>query len=280
MSGLRYGIALAWLAAGMAAPLAAQDERPLGWADQAELTFVMTGGNASASTLGLKNTLLYNWPRATFQLAAGGVRTESGIITRTATGTSTDFDVVEDTNNELTAENYYLRSRYDHQVGSAAYLFGGAGWNRNTFAGIQNRYNFVSGAGRAWVDTEDRRFKTDLGLTYTIQDDVVEDPTSQDSFLGLRAEYDALRRLTETTMFASTLGVDENLNETSDLRADWTNSLTVTMSANLAIKTSLQLLFDNEPSLVEVPLASGTGTVLTPLGKTDSVFTVAVVASF
>ncbi len=37
--------------------VAAQDERPLGWTDVAEFTFVLTSGNATSSTLGLKNTL-------------------------------------------------------------------------------------------------------------------------------------------------------------------------------------------------------------------------------
>ena len=50
------------------------------------------------------------------------------------------------------------------------------------------------------------------------------------------------------------------------------------ISERLALKTSFQLLFDNEPSLVAVPL--GDGEVFTPLDKTDSIFTVAVVVNF
>ena len=65
---------------------------------------------------------------------------------------------------------------------------------------------------------------------------------------------------------------------TEDLRADWTNSLAVAMSEKLALKASLQILFDNEPALTAVPL--GDAEVLTPLGKVDSVFTVAIVATF
>ena len=76
----------------------------------------------------------------------------------------------------------------------------------------------------------------------------------------------------------SLLVVDENLNDTEDLRADWTNSLTVAMSERLALKTSLQVLFDNQPSLTAVPL--GDSEVLTPLDKVDSIFTVALVVNF
>jgi putative salt-induced outer membrane protein YdiY len=258
--------------------LAAQDERPLGWTDVAELTFVMTAGNASSSTFGLKNTAERLWENSSFKLSMGAVRTESGITRRTATGTVDNFSVSETTDSEVTAENYFVKGRFDRALSEAAFLFGGADWDRNTFAGIQNRYGFVTGAGRSWFDEDTRRFKTDLGLTYTIQDDVVANPDADDSFVGLRGSYDFFKKLTETTDFTSVLIVDENLNATDDLRADWTNSLAVAMSSRLALKASLQLLFDNDPAFTAVPL--GDTEVLTPLGKTDSVFTVAIVANF
>jgi hypothetical protein len=72
--------------------------------------------------------------------------------------------------------------------------------------------------------------------------------------------------------------VDQNLNRTEDLRADWTNSLAVAMSDRLALKTSLQVLFDNDPALTAVPL--GDTEVFAPLGEVDTVFSVAIVANF
>ncbi len=61
-----------------------QDEEPppLGFTDVAELTFVLTSGNATSSTLGLANTAHYRWENALVQLATGAVRAESGIETR------------------------------------------------------------------------------------------------------------------------------------------------------------------------------------------------------
>jgi putative salt-induced outer membrane protein YdiY len=253
-------------------------EQETGWKDVAELTFVLTSGNATSSTFGFKNTADYTWPNAAFQLSAGGVRTRSGTVTRTATGTPDNFTVSKTTDNRTTAESYFLKGRLDRNLSEALFAFGGAGWDRNTFAGVNNRYAFVGGAGRAWFSEDTRHLKTDLGLTYTIQDDVVENPEVDDSFLGLRASYDYLRKLTDNTEFASLLVADQNLNETSDLRTDWTNSLTVAMSDRLALKTSYQLLYDKTPALVAVPL--GDGEVLVPLGKVDGVFTVAIVASF
>jgi putative salt-induced outer membrane protein YdiY len=270
-----FGIVAALLGPGN---LSAQDDRPLGWSDVAELTFVLTAGNASASTFGLKNTAERLWEKSSFKLSFGAVRTESGITTRTASGTTEDFTVSEDTETEVTAENFFVKSRLDRALSDAAFIFGGADWDRNTFAGIQNRYGFVTGAGRAWFEEETRRLKTDLGFTYTIQDDVVENPGADDSFFGLRGSYDFFKTLTETTDLTSVLVVDQNLNATEDLRADWTNSLAVAMSERLALKTSLQILYDKDPALTAVPL--GDSEVLTPLGKVDTVFTVAIVANF
>lgn len=178
-----------------AGSLTAQDDPPLGWTDVAELTLVLTSGNATASTLGLKNTAERRWDNGLLLLAAGAVRAESGVTVRTATGTPDDFIVTRSTPTEKTAENYFLRARYDREVTESNYLFAGAGWDRNTFAGIQNRYATVAGAGRAWVDTEARHFKTDVGLTYTVQEDVIENPAGEDSFGGLRATIDLLHTL-------------------------------------------------------------------------------------
>lgn len=262
----------------VAASARGQEAPPEGWTNTAELSVVFTSGNASSSSVGFRGATKYRWPGATFQLSAGGLRTESETTTRTASGTPDDFTVIEETETELTAENYFARGRYDREVSEFVYFFGGAGWERNTFAGVENRFVVTLGTGHTWFDTDDVRLATDVGATYTLQDDVVEDPTSEDVFGGLRGSVDFFRRLTGTTRLESALIVDENLNETSDLRADWTTAVSVLISSNLTLKTSYQLLFDNEPSLVAVPL--GEDEVFTPLEKVDGTLTVAVVVDF
>ncbi len=257
-------------------PLAAQDET--GWTDVAEFTFVQTAGNASSSTFGLKNTLDRIFENGAFKLTLGGVRTSSTQRSTEAVGTPSDFSPVETSG--VTAANYFARARYDRSVSENAYVFGGSGWNRNTFAGIENRYNFVTGAGRTWRDGEGVRFKTDVGVTYTVQDDVIPTPGASDGFFGLTASWDYLNQITETTQFGSELIVDENLSDTDDLRADFTNFIAVAISDQLALKTSLQLLFDNQPALEQFTLRGTTTQVTRDLESVDSVFTVALVVNF
>lgn len=251
------------------------------WENNTELSFVSTSGNASSSTLGLKAALTGTQGVNAFKIELGGIRGETSFRTLTATGTASDFTVIEETDSELTAESYFLRSRYDRSFGTV-YGFGGAGWDRNTFAGIQNRYALVAGVGKAWVDTETSRFKTDIGVTYTIQKDVSPVVGADESFGGIRVSAELMRQLSATTEFNSVLVADENIEDTDDFRADWLNSLSVAMSERLALKASLQLLFDNKPSLLGVPLVDGGGmptgtTVLTPSDEVDSVVTLTLV---
>jgi putative salt-induced outer membrane protein YdiY len=265
-------------AAIFAAPGVAQDAEGVTWENATELSFVSTGGNSSSSTLGLKSALTGTSGPNAFKIELGGIRGENKLTSRTATGTVDNFTVTESTTSTLTAESYFARGRYDRTL-DGAYLFTGAGWERNTFAGIQNRYATVLGVGRTWVDGDSGHFKTDIGATYTIQKDVDPAPGADDAFGGARLSVDATRRISAAVGYASTLLVDENLEDTEDLRADWTNSLSVALSDALAFKTSLQMLFDKQPALIGVPLSgapAGT-TVLTPGDKVDTVLTVALV---
>jgi putative salt-induced outer membrane protein YdiY len=274
-------VALAAAAAfAIAGPLAAQDG--YAWENATELSFVSTGGNSSSSSLGLKASLTGTDEQNTFKLEVGGIRSETDVTTRVATGTPASFAVSETTVAQLTAENYFLRGRYDRAF-TEAFAFAGAGWDRNTFSGIQNRFAVVAGFGRTLIDAgESGRLKIDLGATYTIQKDVDPEPGADDAFGGLRMTVDATRRVSESADYSSQLAIDENLEDTEDLRADWINSLTLAINQRLAFKTSLQILYDHLPSNLRVPLFDGGGTptgtdVLTPGDKVDHIVTLTLV---
>jgi len=285
---LTLGTALA-LGAAIALPGAVHaqedDGEEPGWYWDAELTLVFTAGNSASSTVGAAAGIRRLWETTEFRLRAGGMRTESGRISRTAVGTPAEFEVVEATDRELTAENYFVRTRLARDLSERFFVYGGAGWERNTFAGFDARSSFAAGAGNTWLDGEETRLLTDYALTYTIQEDVIDDPGTADSFAGLRVSAEFFRRLTGTTGFLSELVLDENLSETEDLRADFTNSVQIEVSEALALRTSLQLLYDNLPSLTTVDLEQPAGTptgetVQVPLDELDTRLSIALVASF
>jgi putative salt-induced outer membrane protein YdiY len=269
------------LAAGIGTAQA-QDDNELGWFLTGEVTGVWTSGNSESNTLGLAATVRRLWDNSELRFDGGAVRTESGITTRTAVGTLDDFVVEKETTREKTAENYYLRGRYDYKLSERFLTFAGADWLRNTFAGIDSRLLFAAGAGNIWIDGERLRFRTDYSATYTFQEDVIENPLIKTTFPGLRLSYNLWWNLTSSTDFESTLIADWNLANTEDLRFDFMNALPIAISGKLAFKPSLQLLWRNEPSLTEVALEDQSGvptgdTVLVPLEKLDSFFTLALV---
>lgn len=255
----------------------------LGWSFTAELTAVWTGGNSSSNTLGVGSTLRRTIERSEFRLAGGAIRTESSLTRRMAVGTSADdFVLQEETTTETTAESYYLRGRYDYTINERFFLFGGADWLRNTFAGINSRFLIAAGAGNSWIDNDRWRFRTDYGFTITFQNDVVENPFITTTFPGLRLSYDFRSRLTASTELTSVLITDWNLENTDDLRFDFTNALPIAISSIFTLKPSLRLMWRNDPSLSEVELVAPDGaatgqTVLAPLDKLDSFVTVSLV---
>ena len=261
-------------------PVAAQD-RQLGWSSSTELTYLTTGGNTDVGTFGLKSDTRRVWEATTLKLELGGVRTIATQYTFTATGTPGNFVIDREEETEVTAENYLARARVQRDLASRTFLYVGGSWERNTFAGFRHRYAGVAGAGRRWFENAQGHLQTDLGLTFTSQDDVVDDPATSNSFVGLRLTAEYRRKVTENSEFGSDWAVDGNGKDTEDYRADIVNSLAVSLSSRLAFKTSFTVQYDNLPSRREVPFAApNTGSVLVPLEKTDRHLSVALVIKF
>lgn len=265
-------------------PARAQEagEKKLGWASTAELSLLFTSGNAEAESFGFRGTLTRTWLDALLKIEAAALRAEQTTITRGAVGPPGEAVISETEETELTAENYLLRGQYDHEISERIFAFGGASWEQNELAGLDSRFLVAAGAGYIWADTEALKSRANLGLTYTLEEDV----SGLDAeFLGLRATWDFLRKLTPNTTFTNLLILDENLDETSDYRADNTTALAVAMSERLALKISLQLLYDNEPSFVgvprEFPAGVPTGDVVrVQLDELDTFLSAALVVKF
>jgi putative salt-induced outer membrane protein YdiY len=281
LSALLLGFQLLFARQALAQDPAAADTIPE-ITTTAELTAVWVGGNSEAGTFGAAGSSRIVWPASELKIEVGGIRTESVVKSRRAVGTPTNYSIDETSDRQRTAENYYARGRLDRQLSERFLIFTGLDWLRNTFAGIDSRILVAVGGGNTWLDTPTTRFKTDYGLTYTFQNDVVSNPFISTSFPGVRAAYDFWRKVSATAEFTSGLVADLNLENTDDVRLNFIAALPVAISAKLALKPSLQLLWRNEPSLGEIPLVSSgsaapTGTVLVPLQKLDTMFTMAIV---
>jgi len=258
---LGIGVAALLTLTGML-PVHAQEtknEKVLGWTHGAEFSYVLTTGNSETSTLGLKDKSVRTWDHSSLEIDAEAVRANSTTTDPIAVDIDGDgvVDLVDpQKNTQTTAERYLFQGRYDHKIQERFFWFAGAGWDRNQPAGIQNRYAGFGGVGNIWRDDDVVKFRTDYALTYTHQEDVVPDPAVSDNFAGLRVSYAYLHKFGTTTTFEETLVLDENLDETSDFRADFYNAVTVAMSEKFALKVGYRMLYDNQPSIGSIPVVS------------------------
>lgn len=263
------------------APALSDDEPERGWKDTAELSLVVAGGNSETSTFSFTNELAYLAEGSTFTFTAEALRAESTTVSRAAFSTQGGIDLVETEQTDVTAERYRLATAYDRHISDRHFWNVGIEGLKNELAGVDLRIVAQGGLGQVWVDREDAHLKTRTALTFTREEDLAG---NEDEFAGLRLGADYDRGWGENTTFGGEAVVDVNADETDDLRLDWTNWVSVSMSERLALKLSLKLLYDNLPSTVPAPLFTPdgveTGSVPVELDELDTLFTAALVVRF
>ena len=245
-------LAAVFAGAAAAAPAA---EVP-GWYSTADLSFVMSEGNTKTNTLGVKGDLRREWLRTSWLTTASFVRTSVGEPTRRAVGTSAADATLENGPRVTKAEKLFVDTDFMRRVTERFYWDVGGSIERDRFAGLNSRALGKAGVGYLWENREDARFSTGVAATFTRQDEVIDDPETEDSFAGVQFNADGERRFgdTDQNVFSSKLVVDQNLQDTKDLRTNWSNSLAVAMTRRLALQLGVQFSFDNQPQLVEFPL--------------------------
>ena len=260
------------------------DEKKIGWGDSAELAYVATSGNSNVNTLGFKNTLKRTWDNALLEIIAAGIRSKTTTTTHVVSSAGPPVDISEDSSSALTAENYMLSGKYSRDITKTFYWFGFGGWERNRFAGIDNRTTVAAGVGNIWKDTDRVQFRTDYALSYTDQEDVVEPADFDGTFLGARFSSTYNQKFGQVTVYGNDFIFDDDLSNTPNWRGDMTNWVSVTMSTHLALKVSLRWLYDNEPAQAAAAdpaalLPPGT-LALYDLDKLDSIFTASLVVKY
>lgn len=252
------------------------------WVATAELSYVVTGGNTSTSALSFGTSFSRKWTNDTLLFKSYVLKSNATTTTRTARGTETDFDVLEQSVTRKVAENYLLAGQYDRRISKKLLGQAGVSWDRNRFAGVDDRLIGTMGFGYAWLEKPRTQVKTSLGVTYTLRQFVGLD---WESFGGLRFSVTADQKLFESSSFSSAFVLDENLKDTPDWRFDWANSVTASLSKSLALKVSLRTLYTHQPALQGLPLFDLVGdptglTVFVPLKKLDTFLTTSIVINF
>ena len=284
-AGAALAAGLMAVAAAGPAALRGQDKRPglLGpWAATAEISYVVTGGNTATSALSLGTSFSRKWTKDTLLFKSYILTSDAKETTRTARGTETDFEILEETVTRKVAENYLLAGQYDRRIRDGIVAQAGLSWDRNRFAGVDDRVILTTGLGYNVVDKKRTQLKTSAGLTYTMRQYVGQ---STESFAGFRLTASGEQKVLESSSLVTQFVFDDNLNRTSDWRFDWANSVSASISKSMALKVSLRTLYTHVPALQGLALFDALGDptglfVFVPLKKLDAFLTTSVVVNF
>lgn len=239
-------------------PILAQEEEKepeLGMSNSTELSLVLTEGNASTEALGFKNRFRYLWPssRYTFRIEATRTNTTDDPIAVLRPGSDTEYDIIEFSKSP-DVERYLVENRYDRSITERFFWNVGLTWDRNLDAGIVSRWIGFAGVGNIWWDREDLSFSTSYGLSYTDREEEDVDPTKEESFPGYRFNWDYLNMWGKNTTFENYWVFNGNFSESSDWNSDMTSSISVGINSRLALKVSLQWLYNSRPAFEDIDL--------------------------
>jgi putative salt-induced outer membrane protein YdiY len=250
---------------------------PRPWTDVADFSAIVTSGNSESTSFAFTNKYVYKWATADFTLDAAALRTESTTRTLTNPGGT----VVETETTEKTAENYLVGAKYRGGLDRKLYWYAGAGWLRNEFAGVEDRYVAGAGIGYFFLKDEKQSFLGELGLDYT---DETQVGGVDDQFAGVRAYLAYERSITAASKFTTDLAISENLDDTDDLRAKSVTALTASISARTALKVSYTILYDHQPVEQIIPpdatAPPGTPGAIFVFDDVDTIFAASVVVNF
>lgn len=279
-------LAIALLAS--ANPVLAQEEEEeeeLGISNSTELSLVITDGNSNVETFGFKNTFENLWEKSRYRLRLEAVRSNTGddryAVVDPGPGGGFEVIVPEKT---LDVENYLIDNRYDREITERFFWNVGLSWDRNKDAGILNRYVGFAGVGNIWWDRDDLEFNTSYGLSFTDREEEDPDPEKDDRFTGFRFNWQYLNGWGKNTIYENDWTFNVNLSDPDDWNSSMTNSVAVSINSRLALKVSLQWLYNNFPALEEIDLFDPdgelVGSVRARKEKLDTIFNTSLVINF
>jgi putative salt-induced outer membrane protein len=200
----------------------AQEKR---WRDEAELSFVDTGGNTDVISLSAKNLLKYQFSdelEGAWKLGA----------------------LYGESDSEKTAESYFTELRFDYLLTERLYTYAFGGWMQDEFAGIDSRYYFGPGVGYKFVTGPKHFLVGETGLNYVKEE--YTDHTDKDYIDGRAfAKYEYA--FTEKNRFSQSLEFLYDFDDSDNYRVTSETAVVSALSDYVSLKASYVIKYDNEP---------------------------------
>ncbi len=266
----------------MRAQEAAETQPARAWTNATELSLVVASGNAQAESIGFRNVYEYRWSDATLTWEKGWVRAASLDGDRVAVAEPGGGFAVVDPQPEIDSQRLYSKLGFRHEISGPHFWFANYDSVRDEPLNITRQLVGAGGFGTEWADRDALRFRTEYGVSVTSEALELE---GADAFGGYRLAYALNAGVTRTLTVDSELTFDGSFDQRDDIRSDWLNGVTVSLSARIALRSSIRLLFRNRPALEAINLVTPSrdaviGTVEIPKGKLDTSFTTSLVINF
>lgn len=151
-----------------------------------------------------------------------------------------------------TADTLRAGGRYDYNLSSTIFGFGGAELERDGIAGLNSRLGLSAGLGMHVIKEAAITWDIMGGLSYTA--DRFESARTIDSVSRTSYSYPSLvlgeestHKLSATTNFSQRLMVYPNLKATGEFRATFDAGLSVAMSSAMGLNVGLQHRYNSDP---------------------------------
>jgi putative salt-induced outer membrane protein len=244
---MKNALAAAALSLALLASLAAAADAPPArpWSDQAEASYVQTAGNTKTTTLAAKNLLKYRFTGKT-------------------TGSWTASALYGKDKGTANAEGYATELRLDHLLTERVYAYGLAGWNKNRFAGLEQRYYGGAGVGVKFLAGPAHFLLGELGVNGTREEYT---DGAHSTFPTGRAFAKYEYALSEKSRFSQSVEYLHDFEDSQHYRIDSETALSAALTDVFSLKAAYAVKYDHEP----VPAT---------LKQTDTLLSMALVANF
>jgi putative salt-induced outer membrane protein len=219
------------------------------WKDEAELSYIQTGGNTEVTNLSAKNLLTY---QATQKLK----------LDWSALALFAETKV--DGNKEKSAERYATELRLEYSLTERFYTSAHGGWLRDEFAGIDDRYYIGPAVGYKFLIGPMHFLSAEVGVDY-VKEDYVDN--TDDDYMRGRAFGEYAFALTEKTRFSQSLEYLHAFDNSDNYNVNSETAIITALSDKLSLKTSYVVNYDNEPIPKE-------------LDSTDTTLAVTIIVNF
>jgi putative salt-induced outer membrane protein len=224
----------------------------------ADFGFVNAAGNTSLTTLNLGEKFVANTPHQQV------IFTELlGIVYGSTDGTKS-------------AENYRAQLRLDYKLVDRVFLFGLTGWDRNTFGGVDRRFEETIGLAYKPIANDRDQLDFEGGVSlFQQRNTVAVNGTFDDNFKAGRVAGLYKHMFTKTASFTQSAEFIPDFDEGDHWRLNTESALVAPISVHIGVKLSYVVRYDNAPGLKPAP-----NPLLDHFGKSDRFLTAGITISY